>query len=300
LTSLPQSLQKQILDKLQPLDGIRNPSAWVAKAALAAGAEPQNGAEPRLGLDANATALLAKLSQDQQVDITTKLQELQASGQVKNPSGWVVKSALNAGAKADPSVVGARSGARVGATVQPTPVVANTLVLTPSLGLDRNAAMLLAQLPLENQADITAKLQELRMQGQVKNPSGWVVKAALNAGAKANGTPSPQQGFVTPLNLIQVPPLRQVQATVSIPFVAQRGTALSLGLDQSAAALLAQLPLERQADISAKLQELRASGQVKNPSGWVVKAALNAGARAEAGAAPSKLSQSQRVRAMPY
>jgi len=154
VSSLPGNVRNEIMAKLrEESHSIRNPSAWVVKAALKAGAStevPVPLGDGDILLDAEAEALLNSLPEDEQVVITDKLTELGSS--VRNPSAWVVKAALKAGA------------------------VANRR----SLGLDPDAAKMLASLDQSQQDEIVAQLEETKP----RNRSGWVVKAALNAGAK--------------------------------------------------------------------------------------------------------------------
>eukprot|EP00401_Gymnodinium_catenatum_P018432 CAMPEP_0117494854 /NCGR_PEP_ID=MMETSP0784-20121206/19828_1 /TAXON_ID=39447 /ORGANISM="" /LENGTH=282 /DNA_ID=CAMNT_0005289751 /DNA_START=75 /DNA_END=920 /DNA_ORIENTATION=+ len=106
LNSLPIASREEILSLLRQQNGVRNPSAWVAKAAMAAGATPlsgavapQAGAAPAAGggskLDSKAQSLLDQLPMPAQQEILEKLR--QETG-VRNPSAWVAKAALKAGA----------------------------------------------------------------------------------------------------------------------------------------------------------------------------------------------------------
>lgn len=176
LQSLPVSVRREIMAKLKQETGIRNPSAWVAKAAMKAGATPQQRAEPLeepggmdvvFDLDEQAQELLATLPVHEQENI---LDKLQAESGVRNPSAWVAKAALSAGATPQ---------SRSGASQQ-----------SRALGLDAQAQQLLQTLDPDQQAEILAKLEEQQAAGQVRNPSGWVVKAALNSGAQSQGPPT--------------------------------------------------------------------------------------------------------------
>mmetsp|Transcript_40245 Transcript_40245/g.110688 ORF Transcript_40245/g.110688 Transcript_40245/m.110688 type:complete len:703 (-) Transcript_40245:102-2210(-) len=240
LQSLPADHQTEIIERLKPLNGIRNPSAWVSKAAVAAGATPLPSAAPALGLDERAAALVAQLPPEQQDDITAKLLELTSSGQVRNPSGWATRAALNAGAQIE------------GAGPQQNPMA--------TAHLDENAAALLAQLPKHVRDDISNRVQEMMASGQLKNASAWVERAAVNAGAKKTG------GVTRQAN------------DHAYDYVDDHAE-YSMEVDEKAAALLAQLPKKARVDIANKVKELTAMGQVRNPSAWVEKSALNAGAR---------------------
>jgi len=176
LQSLPVSVRKEIMAKLKQETGVRNPSAWVARAAIKAGATPQRAEEPSgvdlvFNLDAQAQELLATLPVEEQEHI---LDKLQAESGVRNPSAWVAKAALSAGAAPR-----SRSGASQH---------------SQRLGLDPQAQQLLQTLGPDQQEEIMAKLEEAQAAGQVRNPSGWVVKAALNAGAAPHQGQAPQIG----------------------------------------------------------------------------------------------------------
>merc|ERR1719433_1507193 len=104
------------MSKLMTTPGVKNPSAWVAKAAMAAGATASGAAlqqqqqqstladntSGQCEVDENASALLQTLSEDAQQEILTKLQNSWMEGKVQNPSAWVAKAALKAGATAIP------------------------------------------------------------------------------------------------------------------------------------------------------------------------------------------------------
>lgn len=170
LQSLPAAKQEEIISVLMSRSGVRNPSAWVARSALAAGAVPGaspgalHGSAPTvsqhvasnmcndLTLDAGAMSLLQTLTDDAQQHI---LGMLQSQSGIRNPSAWVAKAAIAAGAS-------------------PQSVPQQSIVL------DARAMTLMDTLPQATQQDILSKLQDA---GHVRNPSAWVARAALKAGA---------------------------------------------------------------------------------------------------------------------
>mmetsp|Transcript_9915 Transcript_9915/g.21800 ORF Transcript_9915/g.21800 Transcript_9915/m.21800 type:complete len:473 (-) Transcript_9915:59-1477(-) len=301
LRSLPENQQQEILGKLMMQPHVNNPSAWVAKAALAAGAVPQNNpsgggnggpsgstyeefdpqVQPLLAgfsLDAGSRSLLLSLPVETQVEIASKMVQQQT---IKNPSGWIVKACLSAGAKPVP-----REGAIVGggAHTQGGRSMGNRPPLPPApmqqmgqqmgqmamgqmgMGqvgfpqLDQGAKDLLGNLPMNIQQEILSKLA----QANPKNPSGWVVKAALSAGARPQGGNPGMQGGA------------YIQGGIAgqVPVVLPPGCEV----DMQAQQLLGSLPPHEQQDIVAKLTRNYQEGKVQNPSGWVVKAAIKAGA----------------------
>lgn len=198
LQSLPPEKQEEIISKLKNMESVRNPSAWVARAALEAGAPPKQPgmggmagsitpvgmqASPMIpaartsskwnlmGLDANALAMLEALPEHSQEEIMQKLQEGALTGNIRNPSAWVSKAARAAGSSPSPAAL--TQGAQT--------------YRAGTSGLDANASALLSSLPSNVQETIMEKLQEIQNRGGIQNPSGWVVKAALNAGAQPQG-----------------------------------------------------------------------------------------------------------------
>jgi len=219
LQTLPGDKQAEIMSRLQQQAGVKNPSGWVVKAAIEAGATPLQGgpgggrgmgaamAQQPMGmqmhmggaqygsmpsahgrssvlgsLDAAAQGLLASLPAQVQQDLIGKLE---TDPTIRNPSAWVAKAAMQAGAAPNRS-----SGApRQTFTGQGPPPPAPPGM---QLQLDARAQELLATITPEAQQEIMAKLQNTP---EVRNPSAWVAKAALKAGA----TTSPS------LNQVQQP-----------------------------------------------------------------------------------------------
>lgn len=164
LDSLPDHHRRDIVRKLNNEVTLRNPSAWVAKACFKYGADKQQpGGE--VELDEEALELLGTLPEAEQEAILVRLRDEASTKIVRNPSAWVVKASMTAGATA------LRPSANT-----PTPTSGN---------LDDEAKELLEQLSQELQDDITNQLKEMRAKGQIRNPSAWVVKACVKAGAKS-------------------------------------------------------------------------------------------------------------------
>merc|ERR1712151_224797 len=57
-------------------------------------------------IDDSAKALLQKLPYEKQVDLASCLQSKMESGTVMNPSGWMMKSCISAGATGNPTAMG--------------------------------------------------------------------------------------------------------------------------------------------------------------------------------------------------
>eukprot|EP00927_Polykrikos_kofoidii_P045896 TRINITY_DN4003_c0_g2_i1.p1 TRINITY_DN4003_c0_g2~~TRINITY_DN4003_c0_g2_i1.p1 ORF type:complete len:262 (+),score=65.99 TRINITY_DN4003_c0_g2_i1:90-875(+) len=179
LDELPKHMRVQVLDKLRRATDVRNPSAWVAKAVLQAkqnGAIPFGGGAPahfqggyglrgdvaygmQFGIDPPARQLLMSLPPPTQQEIIAKLMQ---QANVRNPSAWIAKAAMQAGATSN------LQGAQVGNQVT---------------GLDPQAMALLASLPEAAQHEIQTKLMNSLKTGNVMNPSAWVAKACLKSGA---------------------------------------------------------------------------------------------------------------------
>jgi len=102
--SLPIDVQQQLLAELKEglaKGAVQNPSGWVVKAAKRRGAESSHGFVPmarpeELGVDERATEMLRTLPQSQQRQILDLLTKGLQAGNVHNPSGFVVKKALDA------------------------------------------------------------------------------------------------------------------------------------------------------------------------------------------------------------
>jgi hypothetical protein len=275
LKQLPKSVQKDLITQLREKTDINNPSAWMAKACLKAQREapapamhfapmmaapmmrnfasvPQFNGGKKFQLDDKAESLLQTLMP---ADRSAIIKELAAQTDVRNPSAWVVKRALERGAKPSTfSPMGAPMMMRMPHRMPSMPVfqpMPQAWSAGPSL--DAQALGLLHQLPRAVQDDL---MNGLVSDSTIRNPSAWMVKAALKAGAR------PQQGGA--------------RAPVAAPAAAPVGGGQEL--DARALELLATLPEAEQEKILLGLEEKMEGGEVRNASGWVVKAALNAGA----------------------
>lgn len=265
LRTLPEEAQLEIISRLlegQANGSIHNPSGFVVAAAVKASRSPAaTGVMGRagpgvdmigsilasLGVDAEASGLLRQLPIPAQMEILGQLQELTASGGARNPSAWTARAANNYAKEK----LGCSSLmlTRVGppqheVTAQMRPF---SEFLTPEmLGVDEAASQVVNSLPPDAQQQLLAELKDGLCKGTVQNPSGWIVKAAKRRGAES--TP----GFV--------------------PMI----TPEQLGVDARASEMVRKLPIQTQRDILDLLAKGLAAGNVNNPSGFVVKKAMNA------------------------
>merc|ERR1719188_2262234 len=116
------------------------------------------------GLDQGAMDLLRSLPPAQQQEILSKL----ATSNASNPSAWVVKSCLAAGASgggAGGGGFGGMGGAMYGAQRSGPPAR-----LPPGIEVDQQAQQLLRSLSPMEQQNIVQKLQNSWNEGTVQNP----------------------------------------------------------------------------------------------------------------------------------
>merc|ERR1712032_959606 len=79
--------------------------------------------------------------------------------------------------------------------------------------------------------------------------------------------------------------VRSATATPTVPQMAQAVPLVMMVLDDKAKTLFQQLPYEKQVDLASFLQQKMVGGGIKNPSAWMAKSCLAAGARTDADAA---------------
>eukprot|EP00927_Polykrikos_kofoidii_P056747 TRINITY_DN50825_c0_g1_i1.p1 TRINITY_DN50825_c0_g1~~TRINITY_DN50825_c0_g1_i1.p1 ORF type:complete len:259 (-),score=68.69 TRINITY_DN50825_c0_g1_i1:109-885(-) len=185
LNELPKALKAQVLEKLRlAKDDVRNPSAWVAQAVLKAKMTgvAKHGSTPSTGIDAGATALLQTLPQPQQQEIMAKFY---AQTNIRNASAWIAKACIQAGAVTVP-----QSSVEHGTTVSSSPTQPLPLI-------DEQATALLATLPWDAQQEVQAKFQWSVENGGIMNPSAWMTKAAIKAGATPTPGAAPPTGGIT-------------------------------------------------------------------------------------------------------
>jgi hypothetical protein len=239
-------------------------------------------------IDEKARTLLQQLPEETQVDIASCLQARLEGGTVMNPSGWMVKSCIAAGARTEsipggnPTTMGmmGMAGSSSGNSVPSNPEALQEILMV----IDDKAKTLLQKLPYEKQVDLASCLQAKVQEGKVMNPSGWMVKSCIAAGAgnmPGGGNPMEMGGMgmggmgsmggaassprsTTPLNP------QAVQLVMMI-------------LDEKAKTLLLQLPYDKQVDLASFLQNKMGDGGIRNPSAWMAKSCIAAGAQAEHG-----------------
>lgn len=176
LSQLAPADKQEILDRLKNETNIRNPSAWAAKQAMSMGASPSAEVRAIDSIDDQARNLFESLPAEKQEELAAKLEAEKDS--IRNPSAWVAKNAMAAGAGPGASSMGQKGGQKGGASRGPPrggPAAA---------ALDDRAKELLVSLPFANQTEILNTLEEMYANGTCRNPSAWVAKASMNAGAR--------------------------------------------------------------------------------------------------------------------
>jgi len=300
LRSLPTQTQQDVLGRLMMQEGVKNPSGWVVKACLAAGASPNtpaaggggrgggviletlysdfdpqvssllhSGPQGSIVLDSGAQNLLKSLPVETQIELSS---QLISQAEIKNPSGWVVKNCIAAGARGN----GPPSGGMMGASQVSRPIRSTPGGFWGAGGsptLDQGATDMLRSLPPATQQNILSKLAT----ANVSNPSAWVVKSCLAAGAATGGSGAAAGASS----------FGRMGTVANSMFGVMRGGPARLPpeihVDQNAQQLLQSLPAAEQQDIVTKLTNSFKQGAVQNPSAWVAKAALKAGAKSTPG-----------------
>lgn len=151
--------------------------------------------------------------------------------------------------------------------------------------IDDKAQLLLQQLLEDRQLDIANKLLSQMQSTGVNNPSAWMAKACIAAGASptvhANQDrsqmmmgqmPGGMQGQCGGMGMQQQNPM-QMQMRMGMQ---QQQPATVMEIDERASALLHSLPHETQMEITKRLEESIAAQKVMNPSAWVAKACMKA------------------------
>merc|ERR1719277_1507996 len=133
--------------------------------------------------------------------------------------------------------------------------------------IDEKARALLQQLPQEKQVDLASCLQAKIQSGTCMNPSGWMVKSCI--GAKTEGGGGGMGGMASP---------RSATASPTVAQMPQAVPGVMMILDDKAKSLLQQLPYEKQVDLCSYLHQKIQTGGINNPSAWMAKSCLQAGA----------------------
>jgi hypothetical protein len=229
-------------------------------------------------IDDKARSMLQQLPEDTQVDLASCLQAKIESGSVQNPSGWMMKSCMAAGANTG-STPGGNSTAMGGNPM----AMRDSLTATPAnpaalqqvmMVIDDKAKSLLQQLPYEKQVDLASCLQSKVEEGKVQNPSGWMMKSCMAAGA---GNATGMGGNPMAMGGMSSGGLGTRSAT---PLMPQAVPLAMMVLDEKAKTLLQQLPYEKQVELSSFLQQKMGDGGIRNPSAWMAKSCIAAGAQA--------------------
>lgn len=267
LAKIPEEQQQVALHKLQTgIAGgkVRNQSSYIVGVL--------NGPDV-LGIDDEATKLLRELPKEQQKQV---LDNFRQTADVRNPSAWIAKAVIKAKKEGGGGCHYQGGGYQHQAGgYQHQPAFRQQAAFGGGGGhamggaIDANALNLLQTLPPRTQQEILGKLQE--QGGSVRNVSAWVVKAALQAGAVS--TQEPMAHVQQHHGQVHRNPYAQAAggSCPQLPMV-----------DADAMNLLSSLPRHMQQEISGKFQNALASGELKNASAWVAKAALKAGANTPA------------------
>jgi len=311
LQQLPEDTQVDLASCLQAriqAGTVQNPSGWMMKSCLGAGAKtgslpggnptPMGGnlitggsstghsvpANPQalqhimMIIDDKAKTLLQQLPEDTQVDLASCLQAKIEGGSVQNPSGWMMKSCTAAGAKTG-SIPGGNPTAMGGNIMGAGAVPANPEALQQvMMVIDDKAKTELQKLPYEKQVDLASCLQSKVQEGKVQNPSGWMMKACMAAGGSMTG----MGGNPMAMGSMFGSGLATRSAMGGNP-MAMGGNPMAMAmmvLDEKAKALLGQLPHEKQVELSSFLQQKMGDGGIRNPSAWMAKSCIAAGAQA--------------------
>merc|ERR1740138_1556631 len=134
------------------------------------------------------------------------------------------------GGTARASPYGSSSPQTIGSSVPANPEALHQIIMI----IDDKARMLLQQLPEDKQVDLASCLQARIEAGTVQNPSGWMMKSCMAAGAN---TGSLSGG--NPMGM---------RATGAVPANPGALQQVMMVLDDKAKSLLQQLPYEKQVD----------------------------------------------------
>merc|ERR1740138_79900 len=205
------------------------------------------------GIDEKALAALQKLNPEMQSVCLEKLQEGRLSGKVRNASAFLI-----------------------GVVTGPD-----------TLGIDEKARELLNELPKVMQQDL---MNRLRTATDIQNPSAWIISAAIKA--KKEGKTQGMGGMMGMMGMMGGQNLAAQMMFAKMKMGGTMARASPYGsptgstdvmdvIDEKAKAMLQQLPQEKQTDLVSCLQTKIQSGTCMNPSGWMVKSCIGAGAKTE-------------------
>jgi len=244
-------------------------------------------------IDDSAKTMLQKLPYEKQVDLASCLQSKIEGGTVTNPSGWMMKSCISAGAGnttamgGNPMAMGgnmmAMNPMAMGGYSSPNSVPPNPEALEQTMAvIDDSAKTMLQKLPYEKQVDLASCLQSKIESGTVMNPSGWMMKSCIAAGAgnmtAMGGNPMAMGGMA--MGGMAMGSMSGGSTTQPNP---QAVPLVMMILDDKAKTLLQQLPYEKQVDLASYLQQKMGDGGIRNPSAWMAKSCIAAGASTESG-----------------
>jgi len=282
----------------QRMGGMARASPYGSSSPSSVPSNPEALQQIMMVIDEKAKVLLQQLPEETQVDLSSCLQARIEAGTVMNPSGWMVKSCIAAGARTEsipggnPTAMGANMMGMGGAmrsanTVTPNPEALQQILLV----IDDKARTLLEKLPYEKQVDLASCLQAKVAGGTVMNPSGWMVKSCIAAGAGNAMAPGGDQmgmggnvmgmGNMMGMGMSSMGSGLPTRSTT--PLNPQAVPLVMMILDDKAKALLQQLPYEKQVDLASFLQQKMGDGGIRNPSAWMAKSSIAAGAQSDSG-----------------
>jgi hypothetical protein len=284
LNELPKPMQNELLNQLRTSTNVQNPSAWTISAVIKAkktvgigGMMGMMTGGPMMGLGSNG----------------------------------MVGGQMMFGKMGGPKMGGmmARASPYGSSSSPPTgSVPSNPLALQPVMALlDEKASTSLQQLPLDKQVELASFLQAKIQDGTVTNPSGWMHKSCVAAAAGTESTPGGNAAVMGRLSMgMGLNPMgmggnlmgmggnlmgmrsmgggspassvRSATASPTVPQMPEAVPAVMMVLDDKAKALLQQLPYEKQVDLASFLQQKMQTGGINNPSAWMAKSCLAAGA----------------------
>jgi len=212
---------------------------------------PDNIAHVMHLIDEKARILLQQLPYEKQIDLASFLVSKVRTNAVNKPSAWMIKSCIAAGAsESDVLMSGGSPTQNSGATAKNPDDIPQIIGM-----IDERAGMLFQQLPHDQQIDFASFLLSKIRIGGVMNPSAWMIKSCIAAGAKPVSDSKTVCGS-SPEDIADIMDM----------------------VDAKPAMLLQQLPYEKQLDLASCLLSKMRSGAIKNPSAWMTNSCLAAGA----------------------
>jgi len=284
LNELPKPLQVELMNKLRSATGVQNPSAWIISAAISMKKTMGNG------------GMMGMMTGDQMMG-------LGGNGMMGGQMMFGKMGGSKMGGMMTRASPYGQSSPQATASVSSSPEVQEVMAV-----IDEKARTLLQQLPEEKQVDLATFLHARIQSGTVMNPSAWMVKSCIAAGSRTESIPG---GNPTAMGMgsmggmgmgsmgsmggmgmgggnlmgmgsmgggFPAQSVRSATATPTVPQMAQAVPLVMMVLDDKAKTLFQQLPYEKQVDLASFLQQKMAVGGIQNPSAWMAKSCIAAGA----------------------